>query len=323
MILRIISLLILLKMISRLILLFYNMFANNLRYLKCLKSGLYYKIIDLMSNKSNNPINIVLKNNHNNSNTNKSLNIMTYNIDGLFVHFNKNNYLNISNFIKDQFLNNNIDVIALQEVWLSYISNLIIDELNDLDLYISIPPTTKKYYLGEHSGLMIISKYPILTSNYIEYNNCNFTCKLSKKGLQHITIEYNKKIINIINTHLQSSFKNFHNLQYQSTAEKQLNIIRDYCIKKKLNEYIIIGDLNINMEYMERYLSKNKNICLKYNQEYKNICTFPSTNEMLDYCLFSNIFHKNIIEYKLYDNINYSDHLPLLIKILDLPEIND
>ena len=78
---------------------------------------------------------------------------------------------------------------------------------------------------------------------------------------------------------------------------------------------MIIGDLNMDTMYIKKYLIDNKNISMDYNPEYKNICSFPSTQETLDYCLFCNIFNENIVEYELFKNIDYSDHLPLLIKI--------
>ena len=140
-----------------------NIFFSNLKYIKCIKSGIYYKIFDLLSNKFGVPTIFLSGKEINYNNPKKSLNIMTYNIDGVFFHFNYNNYLNISKFIREQFMNNEIDVISLQEVWLSCISDLIINELQGLDLYISFPPTTKKYFFGENSGLMIISK---LLENY-------------------------------------------------------------------------------------------------------------------------------------------------------------
>lgn len=292
-----------------------NIVLINLKYIKCLKSGIYYKIHDLLSDKWNKPTIFLLGNEINYNNPKKCLNIMTYNIDGPFFHFNYNNYLNISKFIRQQFFSNNIDIISLQEVWLTCISDLIMKELYDLDLYVSFPPTTKKYNFGEHSGLMIISKYPILTNEYIEFDNCSFTCNMTRKGLQHITINHNNEIVNIINTHLQSSFKDFNNLHFHSTASKQLDIIQKYCLNNCIYNYMIIGDLNMDTMYIKKYLIDNKNISMDYNPEYKNICSFPSTQETLDYCLFCNIFNENIVEYELFKNIDYSDHLPLLIKI--------
>ena len=47
---------------------------------------------------------------------------------------------------------------------------MIKKKLNDIDLYYAQPPTLLKYYIGEHSGLFIISKYPIIEQDYLKYN---------------------------------------------------------------------------------------------------------------------------------------------------------
>ena len=112
--------------------------------------GIISKIYNICSKKSLSKIYLpdeFINNTINNKkNNNEELKIMSYNIDGLFVHYNLNNYENIAKFIKYQFLDNNIDVICLQEVWEKSIVDLIKKDLTHL--YIANPSTKLKYYIG-------------------------------------------------------------------------------------------------------------------------------------------------------------------------------
>ena len=187
--------------------------------------GLFYKIYNLCSKKSKIPK--IFKPDKDLLLNKNNLKIVSYNIDGLFAHYIHLNYINISKYIRNLLLEEKVDVICLQEVWELSILNMIKKNINDLDLYYAQPPTNLKYCVGEHSGLLVISKYPIIYQDYLKYDQLNFTCSMTNKGLQHIKIYINNLEYDIINTHLQSSF-NKCGLMYQNTAELQLNQILNY-----------------------------------------------------------------------------------------------
>ena len=172
--------------------------------------GIFYKIYNFCSRRSK--FITTIRPNKLFIDRNNSLKIVSYNIDGLFLHYNHNNYVNISKYIRYLFTDEKIDIICLQEVWEKNIYDLIIKNLNDLNLFHTFPPTSKKYCVGEHSGLLIISKYPIILSDFEIYDKLNFTCLMTNKGIQYVTIKVNNDYISLINTHLQSSF-NRYNLQ--------------------------------------------------------------------------------------------------------------
>ena len=278
--------------------------------------GLFYKIYNLCSKKSKIPL--ILKPDKDILLNKKNLKIVSYNIDGLFAHYIHLNYINISKYIRYLLIEENIDIICLQEVWEISILNMIKNNLNDIDLYYAQPPTYLKYCLGEHTGLLVISKYPIIYQDYLKYEQLNFTCTMTNKGLQHIKINYNNNYYNIINTHLQSSF-NKCGLMYQNTSENQLNQILNYINENNIEKCIILGDLNLHTSFIKNILKKNDKLSIKYN--YDNLITFPDGNysEQLDYFLdYNNIMSNKKINYSVKSDIYYSDHYPIMIDIIDI-----
>lgn len=103
-----------------------------------------------------------------------------------------------------------------------------------------------------NSGLVILSKYPIIESTFFQFNDYNplsFDC-LTEKGFLVAKIAINNQKICIINTHLQSSdFQRF-----DPNAFLQMNQLLAY-INKNNEPYIIGGDFNIDI----------KDFNLKYN----------------------------------------------------------
>ena len=278
--------------------------------------GLFYKIYNLCSKKSRIPL--ILKPDKDILLNKKNLKIVSYNIDGLFAHYIHLNYINISKYIRNLLVEEKVDIICLQEVWELSILNMIKNNINDIDLYYAQPPTSLKYCVGEHTGLLVISKYPIVYQDYLKYEQLNFTCTMTNKGLQHIKINYNNNYYNIINTHLQSSF-NKCGLMYQNTSENQLNQILNYINENNIEKCIILGDLNLHTPFIKNILKKNDKLSIKYN--YDNLITFPDGNssEQLDYFLdYNNIMSNKIINYSVKSDIYYSDHYPIMIDMIDI-----
>ena len=277
--------------------------------------GLFYKIYNLCSRKKY--ISTIIKPNKNILINKKNLKIVSYNIDGLFFHYNHINYINISKYIRYLLIDENVEVICLQEVWEISILNMIKNNLNDLNLYYSQPPTNLKYCIGENSGLLTISKYPICLSYFKKYDKLKLTCSFTNKGLQHIKININNLEYNIINTHLQSSFNRI-GLMYQNTAEIHFNQILNYINENNINKCLILGDLNLHTPFIKDILKKNDKLSIKYN--YDNLITFPGRySEQLDYFIdYNNILYNKIVDYSVKNNIYYSDHYPIMMNITDI-----
>lgn len=107
-----------------------------------------------------------------------------------------------------------------------------------------------------HSGLVILSKYPITDVQFYLYKQSNpltFDI-LSEKGILTAQIEINGKKIYIMNTHLQSC--DFY--RYDRYAVLQLDELKQYLTHLRLRDekYIVGGDFNIDIQDFTR-MTKN------------------------------------------------------------------
>lgn len=100
-----------------------------------------------------------------------------------------------------------------------------------------------------NSGLAIMSKYPILSHqfvSYINYNPLTFD-RLTEKGFLLASVDLGSQIISVVNTHLQScDFE-----RYDYYAFLQLRELLDHT--RTLSEpYIIGGDFNIDITDLKK-----------------------------------------------------------------------
>jgi endonuclease/exonuclease/phosphatase family metal-dependent hydrolase len=170
-----------------------------------------------------------------------------------------------------------------------------------------------------NSGLVILSKFPILKGEFIEYRHSNpFTLDtFSEKGFVSVLVDINGKKMRVINTHLQScDFE-----RYDVQALLQLDELFDYMETIYDPYYIIGGDFNIDIfDLKEKYVKYRGVPSLHYPEDptiYINFTTSHSrcTRKLgydgliLDYFIASkNIKMKKPITLTSYV---YSDHNPV------------
>lgn len=204
------------------------------------------------------------------------------------------------NHLIDYFVDKKPDVICLQEVDVCSkycqedICRILGEKLNYEYKYLK---TLNRRIKGEY-GICILSKYPIKNYEEYYYNNYN-----EKRGLQKVKIfipHFNKEII-IFNTHLD----------YKSSRDLQVKECLDI-INKHINfDCILCGDLNLNPKE-EIY---NSISCNFQKIIYNNTYSSKRPKQILDYILL----HQNSnfdYNYEV-DNINLSDHKPLLCRIIN------
>jgi len=101
-----------------------------------------------------------------------------------------------------------------------------------------------------NSGLVILSKYPILEAEFHPYRDCNrCSCDMfSEKGFLSILIDMgNKRHVRIINTHLQSSDYE----RFDKKAILQMTQLLNY-LKTVQVPYLVGGDFNIDVHDMDK-----------------------------------------------------------------------
>lgn len=234
----------------------------------------------------------------------KPRSIVTWNIQALFMHMNDDKTRNILYQLKRM---HDFDIICLQEVFENLLKEKIIYELSDNQPYYLLGDTYKRYLVGEDSGLMILSKYPIEFVKEHVLEEYNFPDRMANKTILYFKVGD----LNLMTTHLQSN-NIFDNTEL---SRKQLRQIIEFSPFKK---FIITGDLNNNDS--DKYLRKEKNNFDKtwVNQTHVNLLKDKSKppSEILDY-----IFPHNYDNIKVQVNVpkmditNCSDHFPLFCRI--------
>ena len=205
---------------------------------------------------------------------------ISWNIQELFLYQNTKKLINLVN----QLLKFNVDLICLQEVFDDKTKDIIISTMKNNYPYYLIGNTDKKYLVGEDSGLMILSKFPITFIDEIKLEGLRWPDSMASKTSLYFSIGE----LNFVTTHLQSV--------YEDISKKQLlKLVNDSPFKN----FIILGDLN------------NSDVCNILNLKKNNICS-TCDNLILDYILPINYDNLNLSIKVLGINIeNTSDHLPI------------
>ena len=262
------------------------------------------------------------------------LKVMSYNIDNHAFHKLKystpdiNRAVDIINYLQSI----EFDIICLQGVWGETMKQEIYDAFISENYYIALPNYKKNFVLGENSGLMLISKYPMITQTFLPFKNSKVMCSFINKGVQycHITVpvKNSENVIveyplNIANTHLQSSLTNISGyLDFSKTAKNQLQYIIDEC---PFNNCILAGDINLTKSQMDRFIKDQKNKQLTYFGINESN-THKNEKERLNYflCIAKTPYTMtHSTENTTASEIDLSDHYPIISNVSFFSNINN
>lgn len=220
---------------------------------------------------------------------------------------------------------------------------VILEELFDRDLRISIMNVMNKYYpyhsqlVGYHTnkalsgGVMIFSKWPIINEDQMIYRASSGIDSLAAKGAAFITINKMGIIYHVFGTHLQAG--NSENDIKSRTMQLQelANFINNKAISSK-QAIIIGGDFNIDSQSTAAQLLENiLNVSLPSNLGHPfssdglvNMMSTSNNRSRIDYLFFKRenkypkvTFNKVMIlrdleNEKMWPNFEMSDHFPVL-----------
>jgi endonuclease/exonuclease/phosphatase family metal-dependent hydrolase len=220
------------------------------------------------------------------------LRVMSYNIKALFPFYNAARIQQIIEYIEELFLNGTVDIICLQEAFELDLYKKLYELSHKLRLNIVHPSLERKYYVGENSGLVVISRYPVIDHTFLKYEECSGLCRFANKGAHYITIDIHGHKISLVNTHLQAD--------NEEIAINQFGKLVDNI----QNNALIVGDLNMKYDTVLQILEDV--VCV--NKE--KVITFPEYDEQLDYFLLHNLDLE--CSFKVLNNVEFSDHLPIL-----------
>ena len=213
--------------------------------------------------------------------------ILSWNIQELFLFTNKLKITNIIKYLK----RTNADIVCLQEAFEDKAKTRITEGLKEKYPYHLVGNSKKSYIVGEDSGLLVLSKYPIIKIKFTPLKDLVLTDDLANKGILYFTVQG----VNFVNTHLQAFF--------ETISMKQIQQLKEESPFNNQN-YIVTGDLNnTNAHTFFGIKPNNKTI------------TFPEDNEILDYIIPINQETENKIKIKTkvkkINLENTSDHYPI------------
>lgn len=166
----------------------------------------------------------------------------------------------------------NVDILILTEVFHKK-SRLLLQNLKQTWPYFTTP--FKNYRKLENSGLVVMSKTPIVAKDYIIFESSGNWDKLASKGVQYMNVVIRKVPVHIFATHLQATYNKDYS-KYNGIRESQLEEINRFVAAKKIqkNELVVLGgDFNIDIK----------------SQEYKNL------KKILDIVPFTKISTKKSV----------------------------
>ena len=211
--------------------------------------------------------------------------ILSWNIQEMYIF--SNDY-KVNNII-DQIYRINSDLVCLQEVYEDSSKKRIIKELSIQYPYNLITNTEKKYFIGEDSGLLILSKYEIELVNEVLLED--FTDSFSNKSIIYFKI----RDLKFATTHLRS-------LIFSPTTDQIESITK----KSPFDEFILIGDLNNYNAYEVLKIDKNNTslstnyilplgyfnmsidvqACQIYNNTFANLISYKPVGGIINYGLY-------------------------------------
>lgn len=249
----------------------------------------------------NNTNNITIKKFNYNYNT-RRINIISYNTNNM-PNFNKD-----ITPLFDLIINN--DIIFLQEMFSNFYDRnkyIRLKEFCTKNKYNIVTSNEIKLFSKSwlDGGLMIITKYPILSYGFTNVISNNIDI-LSDKGILYCETIINNESLLLFTTHLQTNYisDKISECQYLQ-LEKIFDYVKYISNKTNIQNVLIGGDFNcdINIKYNLEIVNKIFNSFKKY---YPKSPTFEK--ETIDYFLTSNITLENT---QSFNYKKYSDHKPV------------
>jgi len=214
--------------------------------------------------------------------------IVSWNVQGLFFYMNNSKLINLLREIR----NLDADVICLQEVFEDYLKYNLVHRLSDIYPYYLSGNLDKRYIVGEDSGLLVLSKYPLQFQKECILDDCSFPDTMSNKSILYFRAGNR----NFATAHLQSS-------DIRGNTRVSVSQIQRIKTQSPFRNYLVCGDLNHPSAY--HFLG-----CECNNRS--STCD----DETLDYILpMGELPTKLYLHVPEIDITGCSDHKPLIAEI--------
>jgi endonuclease/exonuclease/phosphatase family metal-dependent hydrolase len=177
------------------------------------------------------------------------------------------------------------DIVLFQEVFgvFSLSCNELIGKAKKFGFNYCITPENPPFF-SRHmmdNGLLILSKFPIVESETVVYQDYVYVDQMASKGFQYAKIQISgTKYLQVINTHLQADYNPF-DTKAEEVKRKQLAQLKSFIDKKSNGPMIIGGDFNCNSMYRDQYLTSHLNISSQLYKDMLNILGLTQKSDLL------------------------------------------
>ena len=237
------------------------------------------------------------------------LRILSYNIYGIPWTFCR-----IHEILMWIFCKSGADVVCLQEVFSNTQREIISEKAQSIGWSVFFPHNQclLSYFtpwFASGSGLCILVRPGVKILHEIPFKAFGvsdfFVENLVQKGFFGITILYQGKPLNILNTHLQSDFTKFKGIcciSYAKIRRQQEQHMYEY-MQRLPGESVAVGDFNQEeFTYFE-----------KLYDDYH--ITFWDTKEQIDHVVGLPDCRLTVKNVKVYQEVPYSDHQPISVDL--------
>lgn len=217
----------------------------------------------------------------------------------------------------------NYDIVVLQEVFDADGYRILKNILKSKYAYIS-SPFNNQHIIKTHSGLVLLSRYPIYNYKTLQFSDCAAADCFSNKGAFQACFTLNHRNFRIIGTHLQSDYRYIS--EYRSVRQKQIQqILTAFNIQPKDSRFtnLFCGDFNISNQDSVQYPQMLRDLCATNfdnaccNYTWQDYRLSKKDQYFFDYCLVNQPHEEDIISQQVLNNINHhfsirpSDHFPV------------
>jgi len=264
-------------------------------------------------------------------------------------HFVYHSYANRESRVKGlTSILENFDVIALQEVFilntplLGPIGTFGRQTILENWKYHSAVPHSPPYF-QQDSGLMILSKYPILKTWSIAFTNRGVTEIVNQKGALMAAIQVGDKTVHVINTHLDAKSAEIRALQINQICVEflgkqlrlqgsgiELNVEEKQETKTQTDvACVLVGDLNSNAmfqgnsdstpvtESLSEFSHVSDMLLPLKDARFEGAISYERTHALYNVCLDHVFVHKVNVDYSTFktekswadgNGVSISDH---------------
>lgn len=141
--------------------------------------------------------------------------------------------------------NANVDIVALQEAWQPAALSLLLDEIGGKLPYFVVNQPPKGPNKVDSGGLAIFSRWPIVDTRTLVYDDCNLDDCLAAKGAVHAVVQISENAsLNVVTTHLDAGGS----IGDRDARASQVRQLSQFLaeIDRNSGPIVIMGDFNID-----------------------------------------------------------------------------